>query len=552
MEATDKEKARLEKILDDMAKGKSDGIAEFESLLDEYPDSLEVMGHLAWALANGGRHEDALEIYRRYQNLAPDNYEITWRMGDRLVNLGRLEDALEHYEKVLSLHPDCPDARMGKRYVEYLARKYGKNVIPPHIPKKPEPNEIQSRNQEIFEGEYRKGKIRLECLPMKVNLASTLKCNFRCQSCAKGYAPYFAEDLQEEVLEKVDRQLMPSCQVVNLTGFGEPTLASNFDRMLEVSGKHNAAVEFVSNGSLLNFPRLESLTRRRVSIAISLDGSTRETFEAIRPGGNFEAILDKLAMIKKLRDIHLSEFYSRFEINFLALIDNIPELPEVVRMASRFGFNCINVLDYIPQGTAYDRKSLVYHPEEGNRWLAEGERAAGELGIRMIRPADYSETPPPSPKSSPLDKLRRVRRLFPEKNRFPQKCKSAWSETYIHTDGTVCACCVSLYPLGNLKKKSFRKIWNGWRYRLFRWRLNSPIPHLDCRRCQIWWGINASNPANIMAREGLFLKVFYFGERAVYALGRRLEKIHNKLRGIRPPEPNYEGGRPIKKQPSSP
>lgn len=539
-------RARLEGVLARMRAGESDGIAELEALLAEAPAAVEVIGHLAWAQAHAGRHERAIELYEQALRVRPGDLEMRWRIGDRLVNLGRLEEAEAAYRAVLEAEPACLDATMGVRYVQHLRRREAATGrrAERYVPQQREPTDLQRANEELNRREIARRRLRLESMPPALYLESTTKCNFFCRTCVKGYGPYHAEDLRGPILERVRDEVLPTNARISITGFGEPTMAENFDGILRMALENGSLVHFVTNASLLNVERIEHLTRCPVDISISIDGATRGTFEEIRAGSNFELTIEKLAMIAKLRDIHLSRFFSRFGFIFVALRRNIDELPDVVRLAHRFGIGLVHVADYAPNANEYDEQSLRYDAARANARLEEARRVAQELGVHLVTPPPYEE---PGRDATTRRGWRRWLpdgRVLPARDRFAQRCHSPWREPYIHTDGRVTPCCASGQYLGNVAERPFRAIWNGWRYRLLRWRVNSPIPRHECRVCFVAWGINGGNAANAMAREGLLVKAWYRGEAAVKALARHLRRLL-RPRPTPAPEPNFLRGRPI-------
>lgn len=533
-----------------MTQLETDGVEELRALLAQHPDHPELLGHLAGAVAYRGNHEEAVAIYRRYLERVPGDVEARWRLADRFVNLGRLDEATALYNEVLVDRPGLMDAKLGLRYVEYLKRK-GRDRGIFLGTQRAKPTDLQERNRALNEREFAAGLLHLNSLPHRLYLESTLKCNFACKMCSKGYEPYYAEDLHEDIYEKARRELLPTTTRISITGFGEPTLASNFQQLLDLSLANGSEVFFVTNASLLNFERIEQITSNPVEIIISIDGATKETFEKVRVNANFDLILEKLAMIRKMRDIAMSSFLSKFSIHFVALQMNIAELPGVVRLAHEYKIGHVGVLDYAFNDNTFDEQSLRFDPVRANRYLDEARAVAAQLGVTMSTPPRYEENPPPRPSDSAWAKLRRVGgRLFSEPNRFPGKCSSPWSEPYVHTDGRVTPCCTNYDFMGDMKKEPFAKLWNGWRYKLLRLRIHSTVPPIPCRRCFISWGINGGNPGNVMAKEGLFVKAFYWLEhRWLSALQRG-----RKLLGVRAPgethvvtaKPNYLNGRPMK------
>ena len=69
-------------------------------------------------------------------------------------------------------------------------------------------------------------------------------------------------------------------------------------------------------------------------------------------------------------------------------------------------------------------------------------------------------------------------------------CPYPWIETVIRCDGTVASCCQKLFTMGDLNKRSFKRIWNSKEYR----RLRKTRSFYDCReyclltRNSVWRG----------------------------------------------------------------
>jgi hypothetical protein len=79
-----------------------------------------------------------------------------------------------------------------------------------------------------------------------------------------------------------------------------------------------------------------------------------------------------------------------------------------------------------------------------------------------------------------------------------------------------------------MKKDSFATIWNGWRYRVLRWRIHSPLPPISCRKCFVNWGINGGNAGNVMAQEGLLIKAWYWLEYRILGIAARWQHWRNR------------------------
>ena len=87
-----------------------------------------------------------------------------------------------------------------------------------------------------------------------------------------------------------------------------------------------------TNGLLLKkmFGRLENIFDRLNELNISIDGATKETYELLRRGGNFNLLLENLDFIKK--------YHKNFKINFHMVVQksNWHEMNQMVNLAEEF------------------------------------------------------------------------------------------------------------------------------------------------------------------------------------------------------------------------
>jgi radical SAM protein with 4Fe4S-binding SPASM domain len=76
---------------------------------------------------------------------------------------------------------------------------------------------------------------------------------------------------------------------------------------------------------------------------------------------------------------------------------------------------------------------------------------------------------------------------FVTKNRMPDNCARLWFNPVITWDGKVIPCCFDKdaeHIMGDLSQESFREIWNGPRYRVFRKAILKDRSMIEiCRNC---------------------------------------------------------------------
>jgi predicted O-linked N-acetylglucosamine transferase (SPINDLY family) len=81
-----------------------------EQALLHNPDDAQAHAHLAAALQNNGRPEEAVERFERSLALGPDDAETHCNLGMTLRILGRLNEAAEHQRRALELRPSYSEA----------------------------------------------------------------------------------------------------------------------------------------------------------------------------------------------------------------------------------------------------------------------------------------------------------------------------------------------------------------------------------------------------------------------------------------------------------
>jgi len=316
-------------------------------------------------------------------------------------------------------------------------------------------------------------------LPIRGWIASTSRCNLRCRTCFL-HAPgtnYTVEDMKPEVYERVRRQLLPALQEVYLSGAGEPFLAPIFYEILSDILDLGKRVTVVTNGTISRPEYLERLVRAPSVIAVSLDGTTPEVMDLIRPGAKLDRVLDFMKTIKEMMD---RGAHSAFElqISFVVTRSNLEQLTDCVELARRFGVRTIAFTSFLAAGRDDDfarHESLMNQPE---LVLPHWERAwkrGIELGIN-IPPIVFD-----CRDRSEAEQRKWQPTLYDARGRIRQ-CPIPWWNTYIEADGSVRPCCI-FPPVGNILEAPFREIWNGPGYRELRAKVNtSDMPH-HCRQC---------------------------------------------------------------------
>jgi wyosine [tRNA(Phe)-imidazoG37] synthetase (radical SAM superfamily) len=205
---------------------------------------------------------------------------------------------------------------------------------------------------------------------MNLWLSFDRRCNLRCISCRKDYVKYSEEENAEvERLINVVKNNLSRIKGLGFCGNGEPFASPamrEFLFSLDSSLYPDLKITLLTNGQLFNTRTWESMRKiqRAVkSVQVSIDAATKETYEGLRRGGSFDALMRNLSFISDLRRQNL---IGEFMISFVANSRNFMEMDDFVRLGLNLGcdtvyFSAMMDWDIL---TAEEYKELAVHLPE--------------------------------------------------------------------------------------------------------------------------------------------------------------------------------------------
>jgi radical SAM protein with 4Fe4S-binding SPASM domain len=331
-------------------------------------------------------------------------------------------------------------------------------------------------------------------LPREIQLEVTGACNLRCQMCLVSYrAPLnkINGSMSFETFRSIVDDL-PDLEQVTLQGLGEPLLAPDLFRMIEYASSRGIRMGFNTNGTLLSRDRARRLVDAGLHwLHVSLDGASRETYEGIRRGSDFDRVRTNIhGLVEVKRELGADR--PRVQLVFVAMRRNIAELPDLVRLAADWGVESIWVQnlshsfsDTDPAG-AYRKIRTFAATEalwrdaesgvEGRRWFDEASELAAELGVDLRLPRLDEASPTPLLAAG------------------EPGCDWPWRSSYVTHDGVVQPCCMVMgsdrAELGRVDESTgFRAVWENERSQAFRAALKTALPPDVCRGCSMYRGV---------------------------------------------------------------
>ena len=320
-------------------------------------------------------------------------------------------------------------------------------------------------------------------LPAHLQVEVTSACNLRCTMCLVRYRPpvnKLAGAMPPEMFHRLVGEV--PLRQLTLQGLGEPLLSPYLPEMIAAAVERGIRVGFNTNATLLSRRRAEELVTSRVDwLHVSLDGASAGAYEAIRDGANFRTVVDNLAgLVQAKRAAGSATPWVR--VVFVAMRDNVAELPDLVRLLGRIGVDELRVqnlshsfddtdpagrYDEIREFTAGQALWTGEDLEHAAAAFAEASRVAAGQGLRL-----------------------RLPRLSEDEGPGGGGCTWPWDAAYVTSSGVVQPCCMVMgddrVSLGDLKETGFAEIWRGPAYRDFRQRLASAEPPEVCRGCSLY------------------------------------------------------------------
>ncbi len=190
--------------------------------------------------------------------------------------------------------------------------------------------------------EYRKqwdATMRLETVPefpLSLELETQNYCNLRCNMCA-----FASKTIHPDVRENSPKRQLPldmfyrmvdegadyGLPAMTYGAFSEPLLHPGIVAMTDYAFKKGVMDQRIGTNGMLLTPELsrQLIEARLARLEVSVDAFTEQTYNKIRPGGNFQKVLRHIEAFLELRE-KLGSRIPLLRISFVKLNVNIHEL----------------------------------------------------------------------------------------------------------------------------------------------------------------------------------------------------------------------------------
>ena len=172
-------------------------------------------------------------------------------------------------------------------------------------------------------------------------------CNFRCPSCRtetiNNNKHHTIRSSNDQIVQRIKTEIIDriGAQPVNIRWCGgEPFISEPYLELFEYISsvnKPNISYTIQTNGSYLQSKKhlLYKLLPFVRELRISFDAASRETYDKIRVGGNWDLLLDNVAWVKKY--ITDNKLPTKLKADFVVQKNNYQEIPAFERLIKQFG-----------------------------------------------------------------------------------------------------------------------------------------------------------------------------------------------------------------------
>jgi MoaA/NifB/PqqE/SkfB family radical SAM enzyme len=306
--------------------------------------------------------------------------------------------------------------------------------------------------------------------PSYIEIEVTTRCNLKCIMCEHTYWNEPNRDMSFEEFKRIVDQF-PRLKWIGLTGIGESFLNKDFMKMLKYVKSRDIIVELYDSFFFIDKKTAEELIDMGIDIIfVSLDAATKETYEKIRVGSDFERVINNVKTFFQLKKEKNAQ-YPKIAFHYIVNKMNLQEIPQYIELVHSLT-NGENVTIQFTRMLHKFKEVNDLFVEIPKEIMQLTEEKAEEMGINVIWNADVPQVKPP------------INRCI------------EWTMPFIFVTGHVIPCCSGNEAghrefqketaLGNVFEQSFKEIWRGKKYKALREAIRRGEAPLPCKNCCLY------------------------------------------------------------------
>lgn len=311
--------------------------------------------------------------------------------------------------------------------------------------------------------------------PAFIGIETTTRCNLNCIMCARRClkdSGFEFCDMAPETFERI-MPLVKTSKLVFLSKCGEPLMTPHIMNMIRMCRPFDGKIAMASNGSLMSEAVCEQLVDNGLEwIELSIDGI--ESFARIR-GFELDVFVKNVKTLNEVKK-KKKRRNPAITFTFVAMKDNLGELPAVVRLAASLGVERIFVHPARIYSYSLKGQSIYHDPANAQRVLNAAKEEAARVGVNLL--------------------IRQVSFMKDEGDLISSQCYclAPFDRIFIDRKGYLNEICCGQRRLGeyldrfNVNHTPIEEIWNGEEYRKIRLEFLGKNPAPVCKNCNFILG----------------------------------------------------------------
>lgn len=139
-------------------------------------------------------------------------------------------------------------------------------------------------------------------LPVEYIVETTAKCNLYCPMCPRETHKQPKEDMLPAVFDRLVQETAESAEHMMLIGLGEPFMDKKIFDRIEYCEQHKIATLLSTNGTFLDEATCSRILNSRLKhITLSMDGTSKESYEFYRKGARFDKVRDNFLRLCRMK-----------------------------------------------------------------------------------------------------------------------------------------------------------------------------------------------------------------------------------------------------------
>ena len=448
----------------------------------------EAVLELARIYARQKRTDLAMKFYNKYTEKITNNMDVYKEIGQLQESLGNNIEAVTQIEKARDLSPKdiSINFELGRAYREAGEDEKSAEVFKQMLEQDEIKNDKFLKNKALNEYEISMRKEILESKPRAMIGMIMNKCNISCRICDIWSRPQWQEP--DRILKEIV-DLLPYMEDICWQG-GEVFYMKEFNSMLAEGVKcKNLNQVIFTNGLLLDETNLGIIAKGNVELVLSIDGASKETYEYIRRGANFETLCKKLELIKEVRKSTGAKINTYY--NPVICKTNYKEILDMIEFAHKYEFTAItlNPIRGIPEENIFepiDEKAFEFmrkvipiaeakSKEYGirfNNWMPI-DCGCGEIKFEhgsfdLKKEEDTMKHNDENRKDNVEQKTEETKSKEDNKKNNRMICYAPWQRLLLDNDGQVRPYAICSKWIGHTKEYSLAQMWNNEAMQMYR------------------------------------------------------------------------------------